>query len=80
MPYEFTDEEYELEPQPSSARSGGPPRKSTGIGLLDEPFPPKGPIEPLRRLSAVLWMRILAILLLLGIGISVLYPFFSSHK
>jgi hypothetical protein len=80
MPYEFADDEYELEPQPSSAHSGGPPRKSTGIGMLDEPFPPEGPVGPLRRLSAVVWMRILAILLLAGIAFSVLYPFFASHK
>ncbi len=30
-------------PQPSSARSGGPPRKSQGIGVLDPPGPPRRP-------------------------------------
>ena len=51
MPYEFRQWEEELEPQPSSARLGGPPRKLTGIGLLDPPGPPKRPpgLWPLRQ-------------------------------
>jgi hypothetical protein len=76
MPYEFTENSYELEPQPSSAHSGGPPRKSTGIGVLDPPVPPKGPIG---RLPASVWMRILGILLLAGIGISILLLLFLTH-
>jgi hypothetical protein len=43
MPYEFRQWEEELEPQPSSGRFGGPPRKSTGVGVLDPPGPPAGP-------------------------------------
>jgi hypothetical protein len=72
MPYEFTEDSSELEPQTCSAHSGGPPRKSTGIGVLDPPVPPKWPIGPLRRLPASVWMRILGILLIAGIGISIL--------
>lgn len=35
MAYEFSEHDPELEPQASSARLGGPPRKFTGIGILD---------------------------------------------
>jgi hypothetical protein len=41
MPYEFTEWEHEPEPEASSSRTGGPPRKVTGIGILDPPSPPK---------------------------------------
>jgi len=43
MPYEFTECEQEPEAQPSSGRTGGPQRKSAGIGALDPPVPPKKP-------------------------------------
>jgi hypothetical protein len=76
MAYEFTENSYELEPQPSSAHSGSPPRKSTGIGVLDPPVPPKG---PLRRLWASVWIRFLVIFLLAGIGISILFLLFARH-
>jgi hypothetical protein len=79
MPYEFIEDSFELEPQPSSAHSGGPPRKTTGIGVLDPPVPPKGPIGPLRRLPASVWMRILGIVLLAGIGISILLLLLAKH-
>lgn len=79
MAYEFTENSYELEPQPSSAHSGGPPRKSTGIGVLDLPVPPKWPVGPLRRVPASMWMRFLGILLLAGIGISIFFLFFTTH-
>jgi len=79
MPYEFTEDSFELEPQTSSAHSGGPPRKLTGIGVLDPPVPPKGPIGPLRRLPASVWLRILGILLLAGIGISLLFLLLGRH-
>jgi|HubBroStandDraft_6_1064221.scaffolds.fasta_scaffold04943_4 hypothetical protein len=42
MPYEFRQWEEELEPKPSSGRFGGPPRKFTGVGVLDPPGPPAG--------------------------------------
>jgi hypothetical protein len=45
--YDFAENEYELDPQASSARGGGPPRKQTGIGVLDSPFPAKKPRDPL---------------------------------
>lgn len=37
MPFEFAENEFELEPASSSARSGGPPSKSAGVGILDPP-------------------------------------------
>jgi rhomboid protease GluP len=37
--YEFSENEFELEPASSSARSGGPPRNSIGIGILDPAVP-----------------------------------------
>jgi len=79
MPHEFTEDSFELEPQTSSAHSGGPPRKSTRIGVLDPPVPPKGPFGPLRRLPASVWMRILGILLLAGVGISILFLLLKIH-
>jgi len=79
MPHEFTEHSFELEPQTSSAHSGGPPRKLTGIGVLDPPVPPKGPIGPLRHLPASAWMRMLGILLLAGVGSSILLLFLARH-
>lgn len=52
MPYEFTEWGDEPEPQTSSARSGRPPQKRTGIGILDPP-------GPLKRLPGAI--RILAL-------------------
>src|ERR1700730_6797093 len=34
-PYDFAQSEFALDPQASAARGGGPPRKRTGIGVLD---------------------------------------------
>src|SRR5205085_2258688 len=47
MPYEFAENEFELEPEASSAHSGGPPGKLTGIGILDPPVPPRRPPGPI---------------------------------
>jgi len=46
MPHDFAEYEPELEPQVSSARGGAPPRKFTGIGVLDPPRPPKRALGP----------------------------------
>ncbi len=64
VPYEFAENEFELGPQASSARGGGPPRKLTGIGVLDPPVPPKKPPGPIPTFPASLRFRILAALLL----------------
>jgi hypothetical protein len=66
--YEFTENEHEFEPQASSARGGGPPRKLTGAGVLDPPFPPKrppGPIGPVRVLAGLLLAALAAAILFL---------------
>jgi len=67
MPYEFAEYEFELEPEASSAHSGGPPRKLTGVGVLDPPVPPKRPPGPIPAARASLFLRILGGLLLLGL-------------
>ncbi len=66
MQYDFQEWEEELEPQPSSARIGGPPRKLTGIGALDPPGPPKRRLGPLAALPASVLKRVLAGLILAG--------------
>ena len=68
MPYEFREWEEELEPQASSARIGGPPRKMSGIGVLDPPVPPRKPPGSLAALPASFLMRLLAVLILLGLA------------
>jgi len=69
MLYDFAENEFELEPQTSSAHGGGPPRKLSGIGVLDRPFPPKRPPGPIPSVPSSLLVRILAGLLLAGITI-----------
>src|SRR5258708_20239768 len=64
VPYDFAENEYELDPQASSARGGGPPRKLTGSGVLDPPFSPKTPPGPIPTAPSSLLFRILAGLLL----------------
>ena len=64
MPYEFAENEYELDPQASSARSSGPPGKRTGIGVWDPPFPPKRPPGPIPEVPSSLLFRIVVGLLL----------------
>ena len=79
MPHEFTEWEQELEPQASSGRSGIPPRKFTGTGVLDPPVPPKRPIGPIPRIPASLVLRVLAGLVLAAIVASVVFMFFAHH-
>jgi hypothetical protein len=70
MPYEFTDHEFELEPESSSARGGFPPRKNTAAGVLDPLFPPKRPPGPIPAAYASLFFRVLAGLLLAGLALA----------
>jgi hypothetical protein len=69
MPYESTDREYEPEPQASSSRGGVPPRKITGVGVLDPPVPPKKQPEPLAPIPASRLKRIIAVIILVGVAI-----------
>lgn len=68
MPYEFTEREYELETQASSSRGGHPPRKITGVGILDPSVPSKrhDPLLPLP-ISAPVFLRFVAGIILVGI-------------
>jgi hypothetical protein len=77
MPYDFQEWEQELEPQTSSARIGGPPRKLTGIGVLDPPGPPKRPPWPFAALPASFLKRLLAGLILAGTVLLLLSLLFS---
>jgi len=71
VPYEFAENEYELDPQASSTRGGGPPRKRTEIGVLDPPFPPKRPPGPIPAAPGLLW-RLAAALLVIGLAAAIL--------
>jgi hypothetical protein len=76
VPHDFAENEYKLDPLATSARGGGPPRKSTGIGVLDPPFPPQKPPGPLPALPSSPLFRILAGLILAGITVTLLFlPF-----
>jgi hypothetical protein len=79
VPYEFAENEFELDPQTSSARGGGPPRKRTGIGVLDPPFPPKRPPGPIPTVPSSLLIRIFAGLLLAGLAATILFLLFAKH-
>lgn len=68
MPYEFTDREYEPEAQASSSRGGVPPRKFTGVGVLDPPVPPKKQPGPLTPIPASWLKRAIAVIILIGVA------------
>jgi hypothetical protein len=69
MPYEFTDREYEPEAQASSSRGGLPPRKITGVEVLDPPVPPKRQPGPLTPIPASWLKRAIAVIILIGIAV-----------
>src|SRR2546430_1477261 len=71
VPYDFAENEFELDPQAASARGGGPPRKRTGIGVLDPPFPPKRPPGPIPAAPTSLLWRMAAALLLTGLAAAI---------
>jgi len=79
VPYDFAENEYELDPQASSARGGGPPRKLTGTGVLDPPFPPKRPPGSIPTVPSSLLFRIFAGLLLAGIAVLTFLLLFVRH-
>jgi len=79
MPHDFSEYEPELEPQASSARGGGPPRKFTGIGVLDPPRPPKRPLGPIPSSPTSLLWRIAATLLLAVIAVMMFFLLFAGH-
>ncbi len=76
VPYEFAENEFELDPLASSARGGEPPRKLTGIGVLDPPVSPKRPPGPI---SSSLFFRVLSGVLLIGIAATLFLLLFAKH-
>jgi hypothetical protein len=79
VPYEFAENEDELEPQASSTRGGGPPRKLTGTGVLDPPFPPKMPPGPIPTFPTSLLFRVFAGLLLAAFAAATLFLLFARR-
>jgi hypothetical protein len=79
VPYDFSENEFELEPQASSGHGGGPPRKRSGIGVLEPLFPPKRPPGPIPSVPSSLLVRILAGLLLAGLAVATLMLLFGRH-
>jgi hypothetical protein len=79
VPYDFAENEYELDPQAASARGGGPPRKLTGIGVLDPPGPTKRSPGPIPAVPSSLFFRVLAGLLLAGLAVMTFLALFAKH-
>src|ERR1700730_19192058 len=78
VPYDFS--EYEPDPEPqASGRFGGPPRESTGIGVLDPPVPPKRPPGPIPDARTSLVWRIAAALLLAGLAVMTFFMLIAGH-
>ena len=73
MPYEFREHENELEPEAGGSRSGVPPRKHTGAAVLDPPVPPRKPLSPIPSIPVSTLLKILAVLILVGIGAVTLF-------
>ena len=67
MAYDFA--EYEPEPEAqASGRFSGPPRKFTGVGVLDPPVPPKRPPGPIPAAPTSLLWRIAAVVILAALA------------
>jgi hypothetical protein len=79
MTYGFAENEFEPEALAASARGGIPPRKFTGIGILDPPVPPKGPPGPIPATPSSLLLRIFAGLILAGITVTLFFLIFGKH-
>ena len=77
MPHEFTEHEHELETQVSSSRGGHPPRKITGVGILDPSMPSRRQ-NPLLPMSAPVFVRILAAIILVTIVVGIVAVAFLS--
>jgi hypothetical protein len=82
MPYEFAEWEKAPEAQAGSRRSGGPPRKSAGVGVLDPPGPPSKhgpPFLSLPRFSNRIFAALILAILVLALSAFVRYWFFAGH-
>jgi hypothetical protein len=76
MGYEYHEREQELEPQAASSRGGLPPRKITGVGVLDPPVPPRKQPRPLGPIPASWLVRAFAVILLFGLFVSAILLLF----
>lgn len=79
MPHEFTEWEQEPEAQASSGRSAIPPRKVSGVGVLDTPVPPKKPVGPIPGVPASMLLRIIAGVALL-VAVSSILALLFLHR
>ena len=77
MPYGFTEWEDGPEAQASSSRSGEPPRKRIGIGILDPPGPPTRQPEAFPAIPSSSLLRGFAALLLLALLVGMLVLVFA---
>jgi hypothetical protein len=77
VPYQFAEYDGEFEPQASASRTGGPPQKRTGIGVLDPPFPPTRPSGHVPTPPTSLPYGIFAGLILAGLAAAILYLLFG---
>jgi hypothetical protein len=69
MAHEFIRREEEPEPQASGSRSGTPPRKRTGVSVLDPPFPPKKPLRLIPAIPQSALIRAFAVVILVGLAL-----------
>ena len=67
MGHEFREWEHEPETQAASSRGGGPPRKMTGVGVLDPPVPPRRSRGPSLPIPASWVVRIFSLVILIGV-------------
>jgi hypothetical protein len=78
MGYQYQEYEYQAEAQPAGSRRGVPPRKITGVAVLDPPsVPPRKQPRPLAPIPTALITRIFAIVILLGILLTVVLAAFK---
>lgn len=73
MPYAFNPREEEPEAEAGGRRIGGPPNKYTAAGVLDPPVPPRKPPGPIPAIPRSALIKIIAIVILLGIGAIVFF-------
>ena len=78
MPYEFSENEFELEPAAASGRSSKPPRKYAGVGVVDPPGPPTHPLDAIPAASASLSWRIVGAVILVGLVAGILFLLFAK--
>jgi hypothetical protein len=76
MGYEYHEREQELEPQAASSRGSLPPRKITGVGVLDPSVPPRRPPGPIAPIPASWLVSAFAAMLLIGLFVSAILLLF----